>query len=198
MLLIVRKAILLVALMLLPITALVIALNLHELGHTIVARLSGDQTAVYFLYHREANGGLCIGCNIYNEQRLTYAGNLAVTVAGVLTTQAIAVCCVLFSRRQTPKSTAKRISLLITAAFLIDAPWQVFAAITANVSTQHHLTRIDLADTIYLVMSRIPLSSVALKAMLIGCLGLYATFLFWLYRFAAKRATATVIPPQIS
>ncbi len=46
-------------------------LNLHEIGHTVFARLSGDGEAVYYLYQRFPNGGFCMGCNIYDESKLS-------------------------------------------------------------------------------------------------------------------------------
>ncbi len=185
-----RKVIYLCATAVLAVVTLAVALNLHELGHTVVARLAGDSKAVYYWYHREVNAGLCIGCNVYDEQHLSYMGNIAVTVAGVVTTQIVVICCLLFLP-QLKRTLPRRILLLVTMLFAVDAPLQVFQAATANIATQHSLTRIDLADTLYLVMTRLPVSPFELKTFLAACLALYGFFLIRLFHVVTKRSRAT-------
>lgn len=160
---------------------LVIALNVHEIGHTLVAQLSGDRSARYFLYRHDVAHGTCLGCNIYDASRLSYMGNVAVTVGGVVTTQLFAVALLAWSSRQKRYSLRRRASLIAAVTFAVDAPLQVFQAIHANVGTQRALTRVDLADTLYLVAQRIPASPTALKVILACALFLYMLLLMRLY-----------------
>jgi hypothetical protein len=53
----------------------------HEIGHTAVARALGDGRATFVLYSRH-----CIGCNLYDSQRLSPLANVAVSLGGVLFT----------------------------------------------------------------------------------------------------------------
>lgn len=162
-------------------TVLMLALNIHEIGHTLVAQLSGDHGARYFLYRHDAARGTCLGCNIYDASRLSYMGNVAVTVGGVVTTQLVAVALLVWSSRQKRYSLRRRTSLVAAVIFSVDAPLQVFQAIIANVGTQRALTRVDLADTLYLVAQRIPASPTALKVILACALFLYMVLLIRLY-----------------
>src|SRR2546422_5447521 len=124
-------------------------LNLHELAHTVAARAGGDSSAKYYLYQRTDRGLACIGCNVYAEKRLSYGGNLAVTVAGVLITQLTALGLVGWGSRQALASLRRRISLVVASTCAVDAPLQVLQAVWADVASQQHLTRVDPADTIY-------------------------------------------------
>lgn len=166
---------------LLALIALAIALNIHEIGHTVVAQLAGDHHARYFLYHHDPGKGTCIGCNIYDETSLSYFGNIAVTIGGVTVTQLIVLALVTWGSRQTFRTLRRRIALLIAAIFAIDAPLQVLQALLANIAVQRSLTRVDLADTLYLIMQRIPASATTLKVVPIFALAGYVALLALLY-----------------
>jgi hypothetical protein len=58
----------------------------HEIGHTVVARLLGDGRATFTLYSSH-----CIGCNLYDSQRLSPLANVAVSLGGVLFTALVTV-----------------------------------------------------------------------------------------------------------
>ena len=166
---------------LLAVIALVLALNLHEMGHTLVARLAGDSDAKYFLYRHDPNLGSCIGCNLYDDKRLSYAGNIAVTVAGVMTTQTLALSLLVWGSRKRLHSAKRRVILLTAFVFMLDMPLQALQALEANVARQQRLTRVDLADTLYLIKDRVPLSSTTLKVALACCVVSYGTVVAWLY-----------------
>jgi len=119
---IVKKVLYVAALVLLAISALLIALNLHEMGHTLAARAGGDVDAMYYLYRNDPHTGTCIGCNVYDETRLSYLGNLWVTIAGVLTTQMIAFWLWLWGIRKELHSLQRRLALLIALVFMVDVP----------------------------------------------------------------------------
>jgi hypothetical protein len=60
--------------------------NVHEVGHTVFARLLGDDSAHYVLY--EAQGrSTCLGCNLYDSSRLGDAANVLVNFGGLIFTQ---------------------------------------------------------------------------------------------------------------
>jgi hypothetical protein len=176
-----RKVAYVAAMFLLAVIALAVALNVHELGHTAVARLAGDSNAMYFLFQHDPGGSTCIGCNIYDEGRLSYLGNIAVTIAGVAVTQSIVLVLIIFGSRKQLSSHKRQIVLLIAFTFLLDAPLQVFQAAHANIASQQHLTRVDLADTIFLIAQRTPLSPTMFKALLVIGMILYFLALYWLY-----------------
>ncbi|MBZ0286407.1 MAG: hypothetical protein K8I30_02245, partial [Anaerolineae bacterium] len=75
------------------ILAFFIFLNLHEIGHTITARLAGDYTAHYIMYERYASGGFSIGRNITNEALLTPLALVIVSLAGPVGTRLLAEVC---------------------------------------------------------------------------------------------------------
>jgi hypothetical protein len=182
-----KKVLNVAALVLLAVGALLIALNLHEMGHTLAARAAGDSGAMYFLYRNDPHTGTCIGCNVYDETRLSYGGNLWVTVAGVLTTQVIAFGLWLWGVRKEPHSLQRRLALLIALVFMVDVPLQVLQALFADVAKQAQLTRVDLADTLYLVMQRAPVSALTLKAVLVGCMLAYAFLVAFVYARGKRR-----------
>jgi hypothetical protein len=83
----VRRALLVTCLVVvcLPVVTVLMILT-HEIGHTVVARLLGDGRATFVLY-----GRACIGCNLYDSQRLTPWGNVAVSLGGVWGTMLLTV-----------------------------------------------------------------------------------------------------------
>jgi len=182
-----RKALYVTALILLAIVALLVALNLHELGHTVAARASGDFDAMYYLYRNDPREGTCIGCNVYDETRLTYLGNVFVTVAGVLTTQAIAFGLWSWGVHRELRSLKRRLSLLIALTFMVDVPLQVLQALHADVAKQVHLIRVDLADTLYLIMQRGQVSALTLKVGLVACTLAYAILVVFVYVHGKRR-----------
>jgi hypothetical protein len=60
--------------------------NVHEIGHTVFARLLGDDSAHYLLYQAQGRS-TCLGCNLYDSSRLGDAANILVNFGGVIFTQ---------------------------------------------------------------------------------------------------------------
>ena len=67
---------------------LFVMVNVHEIGHTVVARLLGDDSAHYVLYQAQGSGG-CLGCNLYDSSRLGDIANVIVNFGGVIFTQVL-------------------------------------------------------------------------------------------------------------
>lgn len=151
--------------LLLAVVGFVAMVNLHEVAHTAAARLAGDRTAVYYLY-RHQPGGDCFGCNVYDDRRLGYAGNLGVTVAGVIATQLAALALLAAARRRRGANTRTALRVL-AGVCLLDLPLQVAQALAADVAHQQRLTRVDLADTLYLLSTRLSVSTGVLEAILV-------------------------------
>lgn len=98
----------------------------HEIGHTVVARLLGDGRATFTVYSPG-----CIGCNLYDSQRLTPWGNVAVSLGGVwgtmlLSTVAVAV----LAWRGRPRSVPRwLLAEVIVICFAGDLVWQFVQAV---------------------------------------------------------------------
>jgi hypothetical protein len=65
---------------------LFVMINFHEIGHTVFARLLGDDSAHYALYQAYGHGS-CMGCNLYDSSRLSDILNILVNLGGVIFTQ---------------------------------------------------------------------------------------------------------------
>lgn len=184
----------LLALVLLAVVGLFVMVNVHEMAHTAAARAGGDPGAVYYLYRRYP-GGDCLGCNIYDERRLGYAANLAVTVAGVLVTQVAALGVLAAAGRRRPETRARAVLLVLAGVCFLDLPLQVGQALAADVAHQSRLTRVDLADTLYLIGTRVPVTTSVLKAALAAA----ALLLVWtavvVYRASAHRSRTRTLAP---
>lgn len=177
------------SIVLLVVGVLFAGLNLHELAHTVAARLGGDSSAHYSLY-RWGKGGACVGCNWYDPSHLSFLGNLVVTVAGVLATQIVVVA--LVSWRASPRrgSVARRLALVAAACLFLDFLLQLAQGLLAPVTAQRHLTRVDFADTLYLLHHQLGLGVGLLKAGMLVTGALYAVLLA-----AALRTRARGAPP---
>lgn len=72
-----------------PSTFLVVA-N-HEIGHTAIAKLSGDQDATFQLYGSLPQGGTCFGCSFYDYSKLSDFENALVPIGGFVFSQGLAI-----------------------------------------------------------------------------------------------------------
>jgi len=162
-----------------------VMVNVHEIGHTILARLSGDSHATYALYRLNSNGDLsCIGCNVYDETALSWAGNVMVALGGVLFSQALAMLVLgLGGRRKF--HWCWRFCQILVAVCALDAVFQVLQGILAHVSTQTNLTRVDLADFVWLVSGRTGVSAGVIKM----ALGIILIAYLWWLMSAYKKMT---------
>jgi hypothetical protein len=65
---------------------LFVMVNVHEVGHTVFARILGDDSAHYVLYQAQGQS-TCMGCNLYDSSRLGDIANVLVNFGGVAFTQ---------------------------------------------------------------------------------------------------------------
>lgn len=155
-----------------------IMLNIHEIGHTIFARLLGDPQARYVLYQP----GECIGCNLYDESKLSPWGNVLNSAAGLIVTQLVALGLVWLSRRRSRNPLARSALGTALVIFLLDVPVQVLQGLVADVNHQTHLTRVDMADVLYLLNSLLGTPVSVLKIALAGAGLLYLAIIGYLLR----------------
>ncbi len=159
-------------------TALFVMVNLHEIGHTVLVRLLGDPDSVYYLVRIYPNGGMCLGCNIYEQQKLTWAGNLLVVIGGVMSTQTAAMAMIGFAR-YARLSWLRRLLFTTILVFLIDFPLQTAQAFRRGVANPADFTNVDFVDLTWRLHTRFNLLFVVLQLGLVILCLLYLTFVFF-------------------
>jgi len=160
-------------LLLVALAAVVVMVNVHELGHTLTARLLGDATASYRLFEREPDG-FCIGCNTYDASGLTPAGEILVLLGGLVATQLAAVG-MLWGRRRVTSIRARRVLLVVAVVFSLDVLVQLVQALVASHETT--LTGVDLADVMLIATRETGLDRGLLVALLFACAIVHVAFL---------------------
>jgi hypothetical protein len=151
--------------------ALFVFVNLHEIGHTVLARLLGDPQSVYYLVQIQGDHQ-CFGCNIYDPHKLVWGANLAVTAAGVIFSQASAIGLIVLWRKAKP-AWLRQALLTSVIVFLFDFPLQVFQAFRPDVAYQTDYTNVDLADFTWLLETNLGIPLVASRVILAGMCALY-------------------------
>ncbi|MBV9817934.1 MAG: hypothetical protein JOZ07_06235 [Solirubrobacterales bacterium] len=142
-------------------------INVHEIGHTVAARLAGDPHASYALYETYPSGRLqCLGCNHYDAARLSFWGRFLVSVAGVLATQLVALAALMLAALSGRRPSLAALVLVFVVFVLGDAVYQTLQALTAPVATQTGLTNVDFADALFLLREHWHLSAALLKVLL--------------------------------
>ncbi len=171
---------------LLAAASLFVMLNVHEIGHTVFARLFGDSGASYALYRLHPDGRVacigCIGCNVYDETKISPFGNSVVALGGLIFSQGLALA-LLWSKSKTKKSwlIGRFIDVLI-AVCVFDAVFQVAQGIIVNTAQQTAFTRVDMADFIWLVTRQTQVSPVAVKGLVLIALLVYLRWFIRIYR----------------
>jgi hypothetical protein len=110
-------------------------------------------------------GGGCFGCNLYDPERLTPAGNLIVSAGGVIFTQLTAAAILWTGRRKPPGAGVRGIIGMLFYIFLLDLPFQVLQGLPAS-PAQARLTWVDMRDFLYLLRSLTGISLPLLKGLL--------------------------------
>jgi hypothetical protein len=91
---------------------LFVMINVHEIGHTMLARLLGDSSAHYVLFQDQERSG-CMGCNLYDSSQLGDVANVVVNFGGVIFTQLLCWTAILLLARGGPAPLRRW--LLLTA-----------------------------------------------------------------------------------
>ncbi|MGH7665972.1 MAG: hypothetical protein ACREOA_02935 [Candidatus Dormibacteria bacterium] len=167
-------------------------INIHEIGHTVAARLGGDSTASYHLYQTYRSGELdCIGCNVYDPSKLSFWGKFWNAAGGVLATQAVAILALGAIRyRVTRRTVGRLLKVFVVICVIGDALYQTVQALLAPIATQSGLTNVDFADALYLLHVRFGYSVIALKGSLTALTLLYVTVMLWLTLYLTPSSRA--------
>ncbi len=150
-------------------------INVHELGHTLVARYCGDASAYYRLFELRPNGSWCIGCNSYQAAGLPFGCRLLVPLGGLLATQFVALLLFYPAAKLTRFRWFWRLAL---GVFLLDAAVQVFHALIVPVQGMQVESGTDLADVVWLLAGWYSIEPLILKWLLVGILLIYYTMIF--------------------
>jgi len=165
------------------VVSLFVMINVHEIGHTVFARLFGDSSAFYALYRLRPDGSVaCIGCNVYDETKISFFGNVVVTLGGVVFSQGLAVVSLWYKRKAKKSEKGRRFCSVLTAVCVFDAVLQVAQGITANTVQQSAFTRVDIADFVWLVANQAQVSHVVVKGIVLAILLVYLWWFVGLYR----------------
>jgi len=139
-------------------------INLHELGHTALSWLLGDNSAYYRLVEFGPHGFRCIGCNHYDALGLSYWSRVLVPLGGLLATQLVFwVSLYLIARHSRLRGAYAWVWL---GVFLLDAAVQVVHALPVNITAIQAETGVDLADVGWLICSRFGVSATVFKLLL--------------------------------
>lgn len=184
----------LLAVLFIPV-AFFLMLNVHEVGHTVVARLFGDGGAVYYLYGPQPGGGYCVGCNFYDPKVLSLTGNLVVTLGGLIFTQLL-VLMLLFGRSSGRYWFSGRLVHILIGVCILDLVFQVFGGLSRNVMYQSALSGTDMADFIYLSVNGIGMGQGTVKLAILVVAMVYLTWIVRALVAKRHRDQGAVVPGQ--
>ena len=170
---------------------LIVMVNVHEVGHTVFARLLGDDSAHYVLY--EAQGrSTCLGCNLYDSSRLGDVANVLVNFGGVVFTQLLSwIAIVLLAGGE--RAVIKRWMLLsvIAITWSGDVILQLVQGIQANIpdvlARGPETTYTDYQAVVWFIRDQTGAAVSDLKAALVLATIGYSALLLLATRWALKR-----------
>jgi hypothetical protein len=161
--------------------------NIHEIGHVVIARLMGASDAAYYLYTRGDDGSTIIGYTFYGSGSLLPQALVVIKVGGLMFTQATAILLLTVRGVWLTDWFKRRLTAVAAIVFIFDFPWQVWQGVGADVQNQAGIRGVDLADFIYLINSEFDVNIALLKAGLLISLLLYLPLIVWLYRLGNKQ-----------
>ena len=154
----------------------------HEVGHTLLAQALGDPNSTFYLVKIDEHGE-CLGCNIYDQTKLSWSGNLVVSLAGLLATQVVAVAALLMLGLRRAGGFLRRLLMGIALEFaFLDVMVQVTQGLLYDMSRHTWPTDVDLLDFMLLLQSKTAVSQSVLKGLLFAGSVAYLAGFVWLYR----------------
>lgn len=179
----------LLLILLIPVYLLVL-IFIHELGHTLLARLLGDPNAVFYLYRAEEHSR-CLGCTLYDISKLSWGSHLIVSIGGLFATQTIALLTLVFLRfRQFESRLPQTIFSMIAVTFVFfDVPLQMIQSLTSDLERSTWPTGMDLVDLMLLLQQRLHFNPLLLKGAFLSVSLVYLAVFLWSYqrtRMASK------------
>ena len=170
---------------------LFVMVNAHEIGHTVFARLLGDDSAHYALYQAQGRSA-CMGCNLYDSSRLGDVANVLVNFGGVIFTQLICWIAILLLAGG-ERAVVKRWMLLsaIAITWLGDVILQLVQGLQADIPAAlprgPESTYTDYQAIVWFIRNQTGAAVSDLKAILLLATVGYSGLLFVATRWALDR-----------
>ncbi len=170
---------------------LFVMVNVHEVGHTVFARLLGDDSAHYVLYQAQGSSA-CMGCNLYDSSRLGDVANVLVNFGGVIFTQFLCWIAILLLAGH-ERGLLKRWVLLtaIGITWVGDLILQLAQGLAATVPQElprgREITYTDYQAIVWFVRDQTGVVASDLKAVLLLATIGYSTVLLLATRWALNR-----------
>ena len=169
---------------------LFLMVNVHEIGHTVFARLLGDDSAHYVLYQQQGSS-TCMGCNLYDSSRLGNVGNVLVNLGGVIFTQLLGWTAVLLLAIGRPAIPRWMLLTAIVITWSGDVILQLVQGLLTTVPQElprgPERTYTDYLAVVWFLRNQTGADASDLKVgLLIGTIA-YSALLFLATRWALKR-----------
>ena len=170
---------------------LFVMVNVHEVGHTVFARLLGDDSAHYVLYQAQGRSA-CMGCNLYDSSRLGDVANVLVNLGGVVFTQLLCWIAILLLAG-TDRVVIKRWMLLsaIAITWFGDVILQLLIGLPASIPEtlprRPEITYSDYPAVIWFLRDQTGAGVADLKAVLLVATIAYSGLLLFATRWALDR-----------
>ncbi len=171
-------------------------ISIHELGHVAVMRLLGDDDAWFYLVKVDQDGR-CLGCTTSGPDEVSWAGDVAIKLGGLLATQTVALTALLLlSLRPRRKWIVTTLSVVALTFAFFDILAQVPQGLYYNLDNMKFETSVDLVDFMLLIQMKIDASQYLLKGILLGAAILYLFGVVWFYR-RSRRTMEVAAPSQV-
>lgn len=176
--------------------------NVHEIGHTVTARLLGDGSAHYLLYQVRGQS-TCFGCNLYDSASLSDTGNILVNLGGVFFTQLLAWSAIfLLARRDRPRLEPWMALTAIALTWSGDLVLQLVQGLQAQIPDQlprgPEVSYTDYLAVVWFMRDRTGTSAADLKQGLLWATIAYSGLLLfatsWALRRRRPRASSGQLP----
>jgi len=168
-----------------------VMINFHEIGHTVFARLLGDDSAHYVFYQADGRSS-CLGCNLYDSSRLADIPNVLVNLGGVIFTQLLCWIAI-FLLAGGERAGLKRWMLLtaIVITWFGDVVVQLVQGLTANVPQvlprRAEITYTDYQAVVWFIRDQTGAAVSDLKTVLLLATIGYSGLLLLATRWALER-----------
>ncbi len=166
--------------------------NVHEIGHTVTARLLGDGSAHYLLYQARGQS-TCFGCNLYDSSSLSDTANTLVNFGGVLFTQLLCWSAIfLLARRDRPRLEPWMALTAIVITWSGDLILQLVQGLQAEIPNQlprgPEMSYTDYQAVIWFLRDGTGISTADLKQGLLWATIAYSGLLLFATRWALRRS----------
>jgi hypothetical protein len=174
----------------------VLFITIHELGHVAVMRLLGDDEAWFYLVKIE-DDEQCLGCTTSGPNEVSWAGDVATRLGGLLATQTVALTALLLlSLRPRRKWMVTTLSIIALTFAFFDILAQVPQGLYYNIDNMKIDTGVDLVGVMLLIQMKVDASQYLLKGLLLTGALLYLFAFLWFYR-RIRRNMQTTAPSQV-